>query len=179
MNDSLNKIWMIPKNTTSTTTTTAAKISKIFSIFKYRLLLLTSILFIIFILLYLCSKYYKYINNCIYNIKLKLNNLFCKIKNERDDGVRLIDLSKKRFYINKSFINSNENVAYNYVENDSISTNGSFYDQISIPLIMITDTTSLQTDIIDLDTFNDNDNIKTCYKTQLRFEINEKRPYFS
>lgn len=57
--------------------------------------------------------------------------------------------------------------------------NSNYNTRHNLPLIMITDTTSLQTDIIDLETYND-DLVNSRYKTQLtkqlRHEINEKRP---
>jgi hypothetical protein len=171
-------------------------IQEIFSIFKYRLLLLTSILTIFFILFYICAQYYKLFKKLklnkkyIYCFKFKLIDFLYLFKKRsiRKPIDRQIEM-KKYSFINKSFSHSISSNFDNYKEeeekrpykkhsNSIYSSSASLLTTTTnltvVPLIMITDTTSLQTEIIEFD--DEYEKMSKRIENRLRNEINEKMP---
>ena len=187
-------------------TETTILIQEIFSIFRYRLLLLISILTIFFTLLYICAQYYKTFKKlklnkkCLYCFKFKLIDILYfiflkKQKPHQHTTDRQIEL-KKYSFINKSFSHSISSDFNNYKEEEEapppikMASNSMYSSSASllttttnltfslVPLVMITDTTSLQTEIIEFDDEYDErvENTKNRIEKLLRYEINEKMP---
>ena len=149
------------------------------------------------------AKSRKFSKKFVYYVKFKLINLIFSFKKTRkthaNNGLRLNNLSKQYSYINKSFLRSMENDLSNNndlnnneddieaAQTASKLTQNSIYSSsatlltiasnfTTLPLIMITDTTSLQTDIIDLENYNEEKTRRSSLENRLRHEINEKMP---